>query len=251
MEQMRLNKYLARNGVCSRREADELIGQGVVSVNGKTASCGQSVSDADRVTVRGEPVKRADRTVVLAFYKPVGVVCTQRDAHARRKLSDFIRYPLRVTYAGRLDKDSEGLLLLTNNGDLIQAMMGGASPHEKEYVVEVEKEVTSRFLERMSDGVFLEELGIRTRKCRVEGMGKYTFRIVLTQGVNRQIRRMAQACGNRVRAIKRVRVMHIELGALRPGEYYELSAGDVERLLRDCGIGPRLEQNQDGIQDER
>ena len=249
MEQMRLNKYLARNGVCSRREADRLLMEGVVCVNGRPASCGQTVSGDDQVTVRGKPVQRADRTVVLAFYKPVGVTCTERDAHAERKLSDLIHYPRRVTYAGRLDRDSEGLLLLTDDGDLIQAMMRGANRHEKEYVVEVDREITKDFLARMSGGIFLEGLGVRTRPCRVEAAGRNMFRIVLTQGLNRQIRRMCQACGYQVKTIKRIRVMHIGLGTLKPGEYVELPQADVERLYRDCGIAPRPYQEQDGVED--
>ena len=176
------------------------------------------------------------KTVVLAFYKPAGVTCTERDPHAETKVSDVVKYPERVTYAGRLDKDSEGLLLLSNDGDLIQAMMRGVNCHEKEYLVQVDREIGADFAERMARGVYLKELGLTTRECTVEKTGKYTFRIVLTQGVNRQIKRMCMACGYTVTGLKRVRVMHVTLGELKPGEYRELGSADVERLYRDCGL---------------
>ena len=236
MEQMRLNKYLARCGVCSRRDADKLIERGEVLVNGTQATYVRLVGDGDEVLVSGRRVQAGQERVVLAFYKPFGVTCTERDAHAERIVSDLIDYPVRVTYAGRLDKDSEGLLLLSNDGDLIQAMMKGANRHEKEYVVKVNREVTPEFLAQISKGIYLEELEITTRECKAEKMGKYTFRLVLTQGVNRQIKRMCIACGYRVKELKRVRVMHIKLGNMRPGEYYELEDRDVRRLYRDCGL---------------
>lgn len=232
----RLNKYLAHAGVCSRRDADRLISEGCVLVNGKLPELGQTVDETDVVTVNGKAVQGQKKTVVLAFYKPVGVVCTERDVHAEKPVTDFVRYPVRVTYAGRLDKDSEGLLLLTNDGELIQGMMKGANRHEKEYLVKVNKEITPDFQGKMSSGVYLKELDVRTRECTFEKLGKYTFRLVLTQGLNRQIRRMCEACGYRVVKLKRVRVMHIVLGNLKPGEYRELSGEDVARLYRDCGI---------------
>lgn len=236
MEQIRLNKYLAHCGVCSRRDADRLIQQGAVLVNGVVARMGQSVTESDRITVSGRQVHASDRTVVLAFYKPIGITCTERDPHADKIIADIIHYSIRLAYAGRLDRDSEGLLLLTNDGDLIQAMMRGANRHEKEYLVRVDKEITDVFLTSMSEGIFLKDLDVKTRECEVEKVGKFTFRIVLTQGLNRQIRRMCSACGYQVRHLKRVRVMHITLGNLRPGEYVELSDADVKRLYQDCGI---------------
>lgn len=236
MERMRLNKYLAHCGVCSRRDADKLIERGAVEVNGQRAQAGMQVDETDVISVWGEPVEGRSRRVVLAFYKPLGVTCTERDEHAERIVDDFLDYPIRVTYAGRLDKDSEGLLLLSNDGDLIQAMMKGANRHEKEYLVRVNHEITLEFLEKMSGGVYLKELDVTTRKCRVEQVDKFVFRMVLTQGLNRQIKRMCIACGYRVRALKRVRVMHVTLGNLRPGQYRELEDADVERLYRDCGL---------------
>ncbi len=236
MEQMRLNKYLAHCGICSRRDADKLIASGKVLINGRVAQPGCQCMEEDEVMVCGRQIEGINKTVVLAFYKPVGVTCTERDVHAEKIIADFVKYPVRLTYAGRLDKDSEGLLLLTNDGNLIQEMMRGKNRHEKEYLVRVDKEVTLDFLKKMSQGIYLEELGVVTEKCRAEKAGKYTFRLILTQGLNRQIKRMCMACGYRVRNLKRIRVMHIGLGDMKPGEYYELSEADVRRLYRDCGI---------------
>ena len=234
----RLNKYLAHAGICSRRDADRLIEQGKVQVNGQLPSPGQSVSESDEIIVNGKIVQGQKKAVVLAFYKPVGVTCTEKDAHAEKIIKDLVHYPVRVTYAGRLDKNSEGLLLLSNDGDLIQGMMKGTNRHEKEYIVKVDKEITPDFLTKMESGVYLKDLMIRTRECKLEQVGKYTFKIILTQGVNKQIRRMCAACGWRVKEIKRIRVMNVTLGNLKPGEYVELSEEVVENLYRDCGISP-------------
>lgn len=236
MEQTRLNKYLAHAGVCSRRDADKLIEQGKVLVNGQLPTAGQQVSDRDEIIVSGKKITGRKKTVVLAFYKPVGVTCTEKDPHADKIISDLVKYPERVTYAGRLDKDSEGLLLLTNDGNLIQAMMKGANRHEKEYIVRVNKEITPDFLLKMSKGIYLKELDIKTRECSVVANSKFTFQIVLTQGVNRQIRRMCEACGYQVKTLKRTRVMHVTLGDLKPGEYVELPDEDIAKLYRDCGV---------------
>lgn len=238
MEQMRLNKFLAHCGICSRRDADRLIEQGRVQVNGLDAVPGQMVSAEDKVTVAGKQVQIKTRTVVLVFYKPSGVTCTERDAHAEKMIFDVLHYPIRLTYAGRLDKDSEGLLLLTNDGDLIQGMMRGSNRHEKEYTVKVNKEITPDFLTKMSGGVYLKDLNVKTRECVLKKIDKFSFSIILTQGLNRQIRRMCEACGYRVKNLKRVRVMHVTLGGLKPGEYYELSEEDIRQLYRDCGIEP-------------
>ncbi|MBQ7925417.1 MAG: pseudouridine synthase [Lachnospiraceae bacterium] len=236
MELVRLNKYLAQCGVCSRRDADKLIEQGRVKVNGVVARAGQQVSDRDAVLVNNKPLKGKEQKVVLAYYKPLGVTCTERDAHAEKVLMKLIDYPVRVTYAGRLDKDSEGLLLLSNDGDLINAMMKGAHGHEKEYQVKVRKEITSQFLKQMSDGVYLEELDQTTRPCEIEQTGKYTFRIILTQGLNRQIRRMCQTLGYHVQSLKRVRVVNITLKGLAPGKFRELTGAELTALYESCGL---------------
>lgn len=236
MEQIRLNKYLAQCGICSRREADKLIEQGRVLVNGRAATAGQQVSAADEIKVNNKVLQGRNEKKVLAFYKPIGVTCTEKDPHAEKIITDMIHYPVRVTYAGRLDKDSEGLLLLTNDGDLINAMMRGANRHEKEYIVKVDKEITPDFLSKMSGGIYLKELDIATRECEVEKIGKFTFRIVLTQGVNRQIRRMCKVCGYQVKNLKRIRVVNILLDNLKPGEYREIEGEELKRLYRTCGM---------------
>lgn len=229
-EEMRLNKYLAQAGICSRRDADGLIEAGEVTVNGQIARPGTKVGRTDLVRLRGKTVGGKQDTAVLAYYKPVGVVCSERDKYADRLVSKELHYPVRVTYAGRLDKDSEGLLLLTNDGTLIDRLMRGANRHEKEYIVKVKSELTDEFLHGMSEGVYLKELQKKTRPCLVEPIGKYTFRIVLTQGLNRQIRRMCGALGYQVHSLKRIRVANITLGKLKPGEYRVLKGTELETL---------------------
>lgn len=234
MEKERLNKYLAACGLCSRREADKLIESGKVTVNGSVAVAGMKAGESDRIEVNGKPLHGREEKAVFAYYKPVGVVCTHKDRFADKKVEDMIKLPMRVTYAGRLDKDSEGLLLLTNDGDLIEAMMRGSAGHEKEYIVKVNREITDEFLNQMSKGVYLKELQITTRPCTVEKVGKFTFRIVLTQGVNRQIKRMAGELGYHVRAIKRVRVVNIELANLKPGELRQVKNEELQVLYNFC-----------------
>lgn len=236
MEPIRLNKYLASCGICSRRDADKLIEQGLVTVNGETAMPGVKVTQQDEVCVRGKKVAEPDKKVVLAYYKPLGVVCTERDVHARKIVVEEIRYPVRVTYAGRLDKDSEGLLLMTNDGALIDAMMRGANRHEKEYIVKTDQEWTKKALDNMSQGVYLEELEVTTRPCEIEQLGSKTIRMILTQGLNRQIRRMCRTQGYEVTHLKRTRVMNIVLGTLKPGEYRELTNDELCSLYRECGL---------------
>ncbi len=236
MEQMRLNKYLADHGICSRREADRLIEQGRVMVNGQMAAMGTKVSDEDEVFLNGKRVGGKPKTVVLAYYKPEGVTCTEKDRHAEKIITDMIHYPVRVTYAGRLDKNSEGLILLTNDGKLIDALMRGANRHEKEYIVRVDKEITEEFLEEMAQGIYLKELDQTTRPCQVEQMSKYTFRIILTQGLNRQIRRMCAALGYEVKKLQRIRVMNITLDKIPYGKYRELTDEEIRILYEAVGL---------------
>ena len=232
----RLNKYLAECGVCSRREADRWIDQGRVTVNGQKAVSGMQVGGRDLVEVNGRQVKPVSSRVVLAYNKPVGVTCTEKDRHAEKTIMEAVGYPVRLTYAGRLDKDSDGLIILTNDGELIQRMMRGANHHEKEYVVKVDREFTDDFLEKMSQGVYLKELDETTRPCLAEHIGKYTFRIVLTQGLNRQIRRMCGCFGYKVRSLTRIRVMNIELDGLKSGAYRELEGEELTTLYHLCGM---------------
>lgn len=228
----RLNKYLASCGVCSRRDADKLIEQGRVIVNGKPASMGMQVTSSDEIFVNGKKIQGKNQKVVLAYYKPIGVVCTERDRFADKKITDMVKFQVRVTYAGRLDKDSEGLILLTNDGDLIQHMMRGSEEHEKEYVVKVNKEITEEFLERMRKGVHLPELKLTTKPCEVKQIGKFTFDIILTQGVNRQIRRMTKELGYTVKNLKRIRVVNIELANLKPGQYVQVTGDKLQALYQ-------------------
>ncbi len=232
----RLNKYLAECGVCSRRDADKLIETGAVEVNHQIARFGVQVKEQDIVTVNGKIVRPASAKVVLAYYKPAGVTCTERDKYAQKTIVDALQYPVRLTYAGRLDKESEGLMIMTNDGDLIQYMMKGSQCHEKEYIVKVDKEITDIFIKRMSGGVYLPELEQTTRKCTVEPLGKYTFRIILTQGLNRQIRRMCTVFGYQIRSLIRVRVLNITLDGLKRGDYREIVGAEREKLYQICGL---------------
>ncbi len=236
MGEIRLNKYLADCGICSRRDADKLIGQGAVTVNGQTAVAGMKVAGEETVCVHGKKIGSRNRKVVLAYYKPVGVVCTERDAHAERIVTKEVDYPVRVTYAGRLDKESEGLLLMTNDGMLIDAMMRGANGHEKEYIVEVSREWTQEALDNLRQGIYLEDLQIRTRPCEIEQTGPRTIRMVLTQGINRQIRRMCKTQGFEIISLKRTRVINIGLAGLKPGEYRELTQDEINGLYERCQI---------------
>ncbi len=231
---MRLNQYIAACGICSRREADKLIEGGRVCVNGQTAVSGIQVSDEDLVEVDKKSVKPLSAKVVLAYNKPVGVTCTEKDKYAEKTIVEAVKYPVRLTYAGRLDKESEGLMILTNDGALIQNMMKGANCHEKEYIVKVDKEITDSFLSGMANGVYLKELEKTTKPCRMEQTGKYTFKIILTQGLNRQIRRMCGQFGYHIKRLVRVRIMNIELGALKTGAYREIQGEELMELYRLC-----------------
>ncbi|MCR5799230.1 MAG: pseudouridine synthase [Lachnospiraceae bacterium] len=235
MEELtRLNKYIAECGVCSRREADKLIEEGKVFVNGKKATMGVKVSKGDSVVVNGRELAKDDK-VVLAYYKPIGITCTEKDKFADRTLKDAFDYPIRVTYAGRLDRETEGLLLMTNDGDLINRLMKGSGDHEKEYYVRVTTKLADDFKQKMEAGVFLSELNRKTKPCKVEIIGPYTFKIIITQGLNRQIRRMCKELGYRVEALQRTRVANIELGKLHPGTYRRLSKEELAELYHIIG----------------
>ena len=226
-ESVRLNKYLSEAGVCSRREADRLIESGKVTVDGETAQMGMRVTAGQIVKVGKKTVSKQDEMIVLAVNKPKGIVCTE-DQRERDSIVRFLNYPVRVTYAGRLDKDSRGLLLMTNNGDIINQMMRAANRHEKEYKVTVDKEITEQFIKKMSEGVPI--LDTVTRPCTVKKLGKYTFSIILTQGLNRQIRRMCAAFGYEVKDLVRIRIMNIRLGSLKEGAYRKLTDEELEEL---------------------
>lgn len=226
---MRLNKYLSDAGVCSRREADRLIEEGRVLVDGKPAIQGMQVEDTQEIKVDGKVIKPEEKKVVLVFHKPKGIECTA-NINVKKNVISYINYPIRVYYAGRLDKDSEGLLLLTNQGELVNQIMKAGSYHEKEYLVTVDKMVTEKFLQKMRDGVPI--LGTVTRKCKVERESEKTFRITLTQGLNRQIRRMCNYLGYEVIKLKRIRIMNIELGDIPVGSYREATKEELDELKR-------------------
>ena len=226
---MRINKYLSECGICSRREADRLVEAGHVCINGKKAVPGSQVGDGDEVLVDGTRAVLPGDRIYLKLYKPVGIVCTF-ETREKNNLGDYLKYPRRVTYAGRLDKNSEGLLILTDDGDLIQEMMTARHYHEKEYEVTVGRDLTEDFLESMRGGVFLAELGVTTRPCRVVQIERRSFRIILTQGLNRQIRRMCRACGYNVLRLKRIRVVNVRIGDMKPGDLDEMSPDEIREL---------------------
>lgn len=234
---IRLNKYIASSGLCSRRDADALIARGEVTVNGRVAGAGMRVEPGRDIVRAGDRILRPrGQKVVVAFYKPAGVTCTERDPHAERTLAEVFHYPVRLSYAGRLDRDSEGLLLMTNDGDLIEAMMRGRSGHEKEYIVRAARRISDAQLNRLRRGVRLRELNVTTRPCEITRLGDHTMRIVLTQGLNNQIRRMCKTVNNEVKRLKRVRVLTVELGAMKPGEARELSGAELETLYEAAGM---------------
>lgn len=226
-EMIRLNKFLSEAGVCSRREADRWIESGRVFVDGKRAETGMKVSSAQEIKVGKKVVSKGNEMVLLAVNKPVGIVCTE-EKREKKNIIRFLNYPTRITYIGRLDKDSEGLLLMTNNGDIINKMMRAGNRHEKEYKVTVDKPITPEFLEKMGAGVPI--LDTVTRPCKIRQIGKYKFDIILTQGLNRQIRRMCEYFGYKVTRLERIRVMNITLGNLKPGEYRKVTEKELEDL---------------------
>ena len=230
---VRINKFLARAGYCSRRQADDIIRAGRVTINGRVASLGETVSGDDDVRVDGAPVAHRPPPVVLAFHKPRGVVTTT-DPRTPDNIMARIDYPGRVFPVGRLDKSSSGLILLTNDGELARKVLNPAFAHEKEYVVRVDRPCSDDLLERLRNGVVLD--GRPTRPCTVQRLGARSFRMVLTEGRNRQIRRMCEACGYRVVGLRRIRIMNVELEDLPPGAWRRV---DPEQLFQDHAPGTR------------
>lgn len=234
-QEIRLNKYLSEAGVCSRRQADRYIEEGRVTVDGMTADMGQKVTAGQEILVDGRPVRIRKKRVVLAVNKPRGIVCTTTKKE-KDNIVDFVGYPERIYPMGRLDKDSEGLILMTNDGDLMNEVLRARNYHEKEYQVRVDRPVTPAFLKKMSEGV--EILDTVTRPCKVEKTGEKQFKIILTQGLNRQIRRMCEALGYRVRHLRRVRIMNIELRDLPVGSWREVTGAELYHLEKAAGVTP-------------
>ena len=229
----RINKYIRNAGFCSRREADRLIQDKRIEINGRAAVPGDKVGVNDVVSADGRVLCPKDAHTYIALNKPLGVVCTSNRVE-KNNIIDFLGYDGYITYAGRLDKDSTGLILMTDDGDLINNMMRAANRHEKEYICTINSPVSDDFLKKMGTGVHI--LDTVTRKCRVNKIDERTFSIILTQGLNRQIRRMCEACGKRVVSLKRVRVCSLELGDLLPGEFRFLTEDEVSRLRRDVNL---------------
>lgn len=236
---IRLNKYLSEVGVCSRREGDKLIEKGLVSVNDKTAIQGMKVETSDVVKVRGKIVgETKPEKVVLVVNKPRGIVCTE-DSRESKNIIKFLEYPTRITYAGRLDKDSQGLLIMSNDGELIHKIMKSENEHEKEYQVTVNKKVTGGFLRAMKAGVRIKKLegeevvmDVVTKPCKIKQTGEHSFSIILTQGLNRQIRRMCETLGYEVKILERNRIMNIELGKLKKGGVREVTHRELKELKK-------------------
>ena len=249
MDEIRLNKYLSEMGICSRREADRMIEDKRVLVNGKPAVFGMKISREDRICIDGKliPANRPEK-MVIALYKPRGYVCTTDRQWGDPLLEDLIDLPQRLFSIGRLDKESEGLILMTNDGDLAQKISRSENGHEKEYLVTVDREIVQKDLDCLGKGMYLKELNRMTKPCTVSRTGKRQFRIILTQGMNRQIRRMCKALGYRVEKLKRVRVMNITLGDLEPGQYRILGSrqtAELEKMVRhDKGSRRAGEKNE-------
>ena len=227
MESIRLNKYLSDAGICSRRQADRWIEEKRITVNGETARTGMKIALDSEVCIDGKPIKKEEKKVLLAMNKPAGIVCTA-EKREKNNIVDYMKCPKRIYPVGRLDKDSTGLLLLTNDGELVNKIMRAGNYHEKEYLVSVNKPVTEEFCRKMSCGVAI--LDTVTRPCKVEKTGEKSFRIILTQGLNRQIRRMCETLGYRVLTLQRVRIMNIRLGSLKEGTWRSIEGKERKEL---------------------
>lgn len=226
---IRINKFLSEAGVCSRREADRQIQNGNVTIDGSLAEMGSRVLTGQEVCFLGQPVCKEEEKILIAVHKPVGIVCTA-EKREKDNIVDFIHYPKRIYPIGRLDKDSSGLILMTNQGEIVNRMMRARNMHEREYIVTVNKPLTDPFLRGIAGGVPLVELGVTTRRCFVEQLGKRKFKIILTQGFNRQIRRMCEYFGYRVETLKRVRIMNIALNDLAEGAYRPIGKEEYKKL---------------------
>lgn len=234
-----LNKYISSTGICSRREAEKLIVEGRVAINGKPTQLGNRVVEGDIVTIDGKPLKEKPRTLYIALYKPIGIVCTT-DSKERKNIVKFIGHPQRLFPIGRLDKPSEGLIFLTNDGDIVNKILRAGNNHEKEYIVSVNKPINERFIQRMANGIPV--LGTVTKKCTVEKITNTTFKIILVQGLNRQIRRMCEYLGYEVIKLKRTRIMNVTLGKLQVGEWRELSSKEMEEINRLVSSSSKTEE---------
>ncbi len=235
----RLNKFLSESGFCSRREADRMIEQGRIRVNGAIPELGTKVTSEDEITVDGKPLNAKPELVYLAFNKPVGITCTT-DTHIKDNIVDFLNYPSRIFPIGRLDKPSEGLIFLTNDGDIVNKILRAGNNHEKEYIVTVDRPISADFIRLMSEGIPI--LDTVTKKCFVKMESKFVFRIILTQGLNRQIRRMCEALNYEVTKLKRIRIMNVSLDGIKTGEWRYLTAEEMETINTMVATSSKTEE---------
>lgn len=233
---MRINKFISESGITSRRGADKWIAEGRVTINGTVAELGSQAEPGDDVRVDGKPIKVEQQNVYIALNKPIGITSTT-EKHIKGNIVDFVNHPLRIFHIGRLDKDSSGLILLTNDGDIVNEILRAENKHEKEYIVTVDKPLTASFIKDMSSGV--EILDTKTLPCKVEQLTKYTFNITLMQGLNRQIRRMCSALGYEVRDLHRIRIMNIHLDGLANGQWRDLTEDELTELFKELDYSPR------------
>jgi len=233
---MRINKYLSETGIVSRRGADKWIAEGKVTINGELATVGSQVEAGDMVCVDGKEVKKEEQLVYIALNKPVGITSTT-ERHIKGNVVDFVNHPLRIFHIGRLDKESEGLLLLTNDGDIVNKILRAENHHEKEYIVQVDQPITEQFIKKMGAGVDI--LDTTTLPCYVEKISDKVFKIILEQGLNRQIRRMCSALGYSVKRLQRIRIMNIKLGNLKVGQWRDLTEKERTELFRLLKYTPK------------
>lgn len=233
---LRINKYISESGKTSRRGADKLISENRVTINGVIAELGSQVEHGDDVRVDGKPITIVEQNVYIALNKPVGITSTT-ERHIKGNIVDFVNHPLRIFHIGRLDKDSEGLILLTNDGDIVNEILRAENKHEKEYIVTVNQPITATFLKNMAAGVDI--LDTRTLPCKVTQLSKYVFKIILTQGLNRQIRRMCSALGYEVKGLQRIRIMNIRLDGLAVGQWRYLTKEELNELFKDLNYKPK------------
>jgi 23S rRNA pseudouridine2604 synthase len=234
-----INKYISSTGICSRREAEKFIEQGLVKINGETAVLGNRVREGDEVTLKGDALQPKAKPVYIALNKPVGIVCTT-DGKESKNIVRYLNYGQRLFPIGRLDKPSEGLIFLTNDGDIVNKILRAGNNHQKEYIVDVDQDIDEDFVRRMSEG--LPILGTMTKKCRVEKLGKRSFKIVLTEGLNRQIRRMTSYLGYEVTRLQRSRIMNVSLEGIKYGEWRELTSDEVSGLMTLVASSSKTEE---------
>lgn len=238
-ESISLNKFISATGICSRREADQLIEAGRVTINGTVAKKGNRVFPKDRVLLNGKPLIDKPTPIYIAFNKPVGIVCTT-DLKEKKNIIHYINHPERLFPIGRLDKPSEGLIFLTNDGDIVNKILRAGNQHEKEYLVSVKQKITPRFIKRMSNGVPI--LGTVTKKCKVEAIDDYSFSIILTQGLNRQIRRMCEHLGYQVTKLKRIRIMDIHVQGIKTGKWRNLTKKEIKNIFQKIKHSSKTEE---------